>query len=195
MTVPVSVFTPELCRRLSTVMLALIVVASVYFEKSRLGRSTSASPVFSVPTGSRNTISIRGDVRHPGIYNISDNLLTEGAIKMAIPVASIASWYPIGIEAAPPVHGAEIFIGMESSGKAVLHVKTLSASQLMLLGLHLDINEMNLDDFIDLPGIGPALAERIIDFRQKNGDFMRVSDLLSIQGIGEKKYKQLSKYF
>lgn len=195
MTVPVSVFSSELCRRLSLLMLALMVVASVHYEKSRLGRSASASTAFSVLTSSRKTISIRGDVRHPGIYTVSDNVLTHSAIKMAIPVESILSWYPIGIETTPPLHGTEIFIGMDSSGKAVLQVKNLSASQLMLLGLQLDINEMNVDDFIGLPGIGPALAERIIIFRQKNGGFMQVSDLLSIEGIGEKKYKQLKKYF
>jgi len=195
MTVPVSVFSSELCRRLSLLMLALMVVASVHYEKSRLGRSASASTAFSVLTSSRKTISIRGDVRHPGIYTVSDNILTEGAIKMAIPATSISSWFPIGIETTPPVHGAEIFIGMETGGKAVLHVKTLSASQLMLLRLQLNINEMDVDDFIALPGIGPALAERIVVFRQKNGGFMLVSDLLSIEGIGEKKYKQLRKYF
>ena len=195
MTVPVTVFSSEFWRRLSAVMLALMVVASVHYEKSRLGRPVSASTAFSVLTSSHKTISIRGDVRHPGIYIVPDIMLTEGVIKMATPLSSISSWSPIGIEAAPPVHGAEIFIGMESGGKAVLQVKNLSASQSILLGLQLDINAMHMKDFIGLPGIGPALAERIVAFRQKNGGFMQVSDLLSVEGVGEKKYKQLRKYF
>ena len=42
-----------------------------------------------------------------------------------------------------------------------------------------------------LPGIGPSLAKKILEFRQKNGNFKSTGDLMAVQGIGEKKYEQL----
>ena len=45
-----------------------------------------------------------------------------------------------------------------------------------------------------LPGIGPTLAKRIVDFREKKGRFKRVEELLAIPGISEKKWKALRGY-
>jgi competence protein ComEA len=49
-----------------------------------------------------------------------------------------------------------------------------------------DINTAGVEELQSLPGIGPALAKRIVEHRQQNGPFRRVEDLLEIQGIGEK---------
>lgn len=54
-----------------------------------------------------------------------------------------------------------------------------------------NINTASQSDLERLPGIGPSLAKRIVDFRQKNGNFKATSDLIAVQGIGEKKYEQL----
>lgn len=54
-----------------------------------------------------------------------------------------------------------------------------------------NINTASLTELEGLPGIGPSLAQKIVDFRTKNGNFKTAADLMAVSGIGEKKYESL----
>lgn len=58
-------------------------------------------------------------------------------------------------------------------------------------GQKVSINNANKDQLESLPGIGPALAGRIIDYRRTNGRFGDINDLKRVPGIGEVKYKKI----
>lgn len=49
-----------------------------------------------------------------------------------------------------------------------------------------NVNTATAEEIASLPGIGPSYAKRIVEYREKNGPFKRVEDLLNVQGIGEK---------
>ena len=55
----------------------------------------------------------------------------------------------------------------------------------------LNLNAASADDLATLPGIGPSYAKRIVEYREKNGPFKRVEDLLNVQGIGEKTLEKI----
>lgn len=55
----------------------------------------------------------------------------------------------------------------------------------------ININTADAETLTFLPGVGQALAERIVAYRQENGDFAAVEDIMQVYGIGEKKYNAM----
>ena len=54
-----------------------------------------------------------------------------------------------------------------------------------------NVNTATVAQFEALPGIGPSMAQRIVAYREKNGPFKKLEDLMNIQGIGEKSFLKL----
>lgn len=61
-------------------------------------------------------------------------------------------------------------------------------------GAKVDLNLASAEELQAVPGIGPALSERIVRFREENGPFRRVDDLLKVRGIGEKSLEKMRPY-
>jgi len=57
-----------------------------------------------------------------------------------------------------------------------------------------DINTASVEQLEEIPGLGPALAQRIVEFREKNGPFGSVDELLKVRGIGEKSLEKIRAY-
>jgi len=63
-----------------------------------------------------------------------------------------------------------------------------------ILLLVLNLNAATAEQLQRLPGVGPSLAKRIVDFREKKGGFKRIEELLAVPGISEKKWQTLRQY-
>ena len=54
-----------------------------------------------------------------------------------------------------------------------------------------NLNTATVEQLATIPGVGPKMAERIIDYRQKNGGFRKVEDLMNVSGVGEKSFLKM----
>ncbi len=82
---------------------------------------------------------------------------------------------------AVPTPGPEIFLATQQAAAPQPAVRV-------------NINTASTEQLQAIPGVGPATAERIIQFRQGNGTFERVEDLLNIRGIGESTLEKMRPY-
>ena len=184
----------ERYRRLIIILLAVVVSIPVILasRRSSLSRVTAA---FSVVSSTQGYVRISGDVRHPGMYSLAANKMTADVIKMAIPLRPISLLEPAGSELVPVFNGEALQVLVDSSGMAHVTRGTIPAAERLVMGIPLDINSISEAELDKVPGIGPVLAGRIARFRQNNGGHMSVKDLLMVEGIGEKKFMTLCKYF
>ncbi len=60
--------------------------------------------------------------------------------------------------------------------------------------MRIDINTASLQQLQLLPGVGEALAQRILDYRTEHGRFVSLKELMNVSGIGNKKFEQIEPY-
>lgn len=180
--------------RLILVLLAVAVALPVVL-KSRRSSYSRAPATFSVVSSAQAYVRISGDVRHPGMYPLDAKKMTFDVIKMAIPLQTISALEPAGSGAIPLGNGEALHVRIRSNGTAFVTREVMPAAERLVMGIPLDIDSMSETDLDKVPGIGPALAKRIVLYRQNNGGHMTSRDLLSVEGVGEKKYAALRKFF
>jgi len=138
-------------------------------------------------------VHIIGAVQQPGVYQMKEGDRVFQALEKAQPTDE-ADINRLNL-AEPLVDGGKIYVpkvGEEIPGE-MLGTAIIPGSGLSPLGAgKVNINTASVEELDQrLPGIGPALAQRIVDYRQKNGRFTKPEDIMEVSGIGEKRYEQI----
>ena len=142
-------------------------------------------------------VYVTGEVNNPGVVELPEGSRIEDAINLSGGITDLANLTEVNLAYSledgqklyiPSINDkAETqYISVEN-GEKVIEGKESGSSKV-------NINKGDIDALKSLPGVGEALAQRIITYRNENGKFKNIEDLKNVSGIGEKKYESLKEY-
>jgi competence protein ComEA len=121
-------------------------------------------------------VHVAGSVKSPGIYQLDSGTRVYDAVLAAGGFTDKANQASVNMARALN-DGEQLLVSSESTG--AVYEGALSSTLISL-------NQASSSQLEDLPGVGPALAGRIVDWRTANGGFKAKEDLLNVAGIGDK---------
>lgn len=139
-------------------------------------------------------VAVKGEVLHPGLYYVSTEATVGDVIALAGGTTLAGSVQNLDL-AESVVPGSTIRVLSETEVFALLQtgtVTTTAAGGSTLSTRHLvNINTATVEELDTLYGIGPVIAQNIIDYRAENGFFERIEDLVNVSGIGASVYEAI----
>ena len=137
-------------------------------------------------------VHVSGAVARPGLYRLEGGARLVDAVAAAGGFAEDAD--EAGVNLARPVSDGEQVVvpvvgAAPPAGSGVAGGGTAGGG--VAGDARVNLNTATVADLDTLPRVGPAIAQRIIDWRTTNGRFSAVDDLLSVPGIGEKMLESL----
>ncbi len=141
----------------------------------------SPSPI---PTPVQLAVYVTGAVVNPGVYYLPDGSRVEQALQSAGGPTAEADLNRVNL--ARKVRDEEQ-VYVPEVGEESPPVPSSSSSD----GGELNINTATATELETLPGIGPTLAQRIVDYREAHGPFAAVEDIMNVRGIGEGLFSEI----
>lgn len=127
-------------------------------------------------------VHVAGAVRQPGVYRLPDGTRVGDAVAAAGGPSPDAELDALNL-ASRVRDGDKVLVPAKGTGAAT----GATTGQ----GTRINLNTATASDLDALPGIGPALAARIVAYRESNGGFRTVRDLTKVPGIGARKFADL----
>jgi len=169
------------------VCVVAVILGLALFEGRRpepvpLGLTPSVSPAPTwaepTPTPGPLRVYVSGAVQHPDVYTLPAGSIVKDALLAAGGAAAKADLDSINL-AHPVADGEQVHIPRvgEQSPVRLPSLEPLTSAQV-------NVNTADRAALEGLPGIGPELAQRILDYRQTHGPFAQIDDLLEVPGIG-----------
>jgi len=111
--------------------------------------------------------------------------MKKAAVIMMI-ITAVFAFTALGIFIGRRTTDGHIFVHTDSSVRS----ESMDETETTPTGL-ININTADAEQLQELPGVGPAMAEQIIAYREEHGDFKTKRELMKVKGIGEKTYEEL----
>lgn len=164
-----------------------------------ISRAPAGEPIVLQPAPTKAPIAVHvvGAVPRPGLYEFAEGARVQDAIDAAGGQLSSADTSSINLAAlledgqqlVIPYKDGEVPSASETQAPnlpgAEATDESSNASDLV------NINTATVDELDSLPGIGPTIAQRIVDYREQNGPFDTIEDIMNVSGIGPSTYEQI----
>jgi competence protein ComEA len=158
------------------------------------GPAESASVRVDRADGGRVTVHVAGAVRRPGLYRLPAGSRIDDALRRAggpnrqadLNAVNLATKLEDGRQVLVP----ERVAAAEPAGPSTASAATSAAGTAPTAPVNL--NTATLEQLDTLDGVGPGIAQRILDYRQQHGGFRRVEELGEVPGIGAKRLTALT---
>lgn len=148
-------------------------------------------------------VHITGEVKEPGIKELPDEARIVDAIEAAGGVTENADLDEVNLafvlsdgqkvyipnKNEKEISGEKVYITAGSGNNVIVEDKVERGKKQKV-----NINEAKQEDFEQLPGIGPSIAKKIIEYREQNGKFTSIDELQEVKGIGEAKFENIKEY-
>ena len=133
------------------------------------------------------TVDVAGAIKNPGVYTLPANSRVMDAIKAAGDKLKGADLSDINL-ARIIKDGEQIYI--YPPGKAGSAVRISPQRAKAKVSGPITLNRASARELESLDGIGPVLAARIVAYRNENGPFLTIDDLMKVSGLGSIKFSQ-----
>jgi competence protein ComEA len=141
------------------------------------------------PTPRSPRVYVSGAVQHPDVYTLAPDSIVKDALLAAGGPSDEADLDRINL-AQPVADGQQIYVPKIDEENPPVQVPSGQRSQ-PIIASTININTADMAALESLPGIGPALAQRILDYRQANGPFANPAEIMEVSGIGPATFEKL----
>ena len=166
--------------------IALIISIAIFYQEQQRDTLPLEETSASLAEPMQVTVYVSGEVNRSGVVDLNSASRVSDAIKACGDFTAAADKTSVNL-------AQKVEDGMQIK---VLALTTTSANPKVnaatkTSGDVININTADESELDKLPGIGPAMAKRIIEYRQTNGNFQTIEDIKNVRGIGEAKFNKM----
>ena len=175
-------FTESQRKALAATAIIAVGISAFYIFKPNQAEAIPTKPVIIKPA--MLIVDVAGEVIKPGVYELTPNSRVIDAIKAAGGAKPSSDLSLLNL-ARPLKDGEQVYIDKKMGSSSARNSIRRSPVNAIL-----NINRASAKELESLPGIGPVLASRIVEYRSTNGPFLAIEDLQKVPGIGGSKLEK-----
>src|SRR3954453_15824703 len=177
--------------------LALILLAAWYVARPRPEAAASAPPVPTISVasegGGRVIVDVAGAVHRPGVYRLASGSRVEDALQRAGGATRRADLSQVN-RAAKLEDGRQVLVPVRAPAAPAGTPSAPAGGTTGAPAAPVNLNSATLEQLDALDGVGPATAQKILDYRKAHGGFGSIDELDQMPGIGEKRLAGLREH-